>query len=126
MNENKIRILISDDKEYNRTSLQEILGEEYQLLESGDGLECFNILKQRGNEIALVISDLIMPGLSGIELLRRMQADPEISHIPVIIASSIHQQALVNKAMALGCREYISKPYNPHALRKSILAAISE
>lgn len=66
------RILIVDDAPLNRAILREMLGDTFQLAEAADGAECMAQLEKYGTDIALVLLDMIMPGMDGIQVLEEM------------------------------------------------------
>ena len=86
MNE-KPKILITDDSEINRALLKEILGDGYDYLEAEDGTAAVELMRQR-TDISLLLLDLMMPGMDGMELLRNVRQDFNISHIPVIVLTA--------------------------------------
>ena len=102
-------ILIADDVAINRMMLAEGLREDYDILEAEDGVEALDLIgKQRGN-IALVLLDLRMPRMDGLEVLRSLSADPDLRKIPVIVLTA-DQKAEV-ECLRFGAMDFLSKPY---------------
>ena len=102
-------ILVADDELINREMLSMILSEDYEVLPAADGTEALRIVSDLKDRLSLVLLDLLMPGISGLELLETMQNDPEMKNIPVIVATS--DQSAEIECLKLGASDFISKPY---------------
>ncbi len=102
-------LLIVDDEPINRELLGEVLREEYELLQAADGLEALRLAEKHRHALSLVLLDLLMPGMSGLEFLRRIQEDPILCQIPVIVLTA-DQDAEV-ESLSLGASDFIPKPY---------------
>ncbi len=114
----RTRILIADDEEGIRESLNLILGEEYDLLFAQDGEETLAKLQQEPCD--LVLLDIKMPKLDGLEVLRRLKAKPA-NHLPPILVLTAYQSVeLAREAVKLGARDYLPKPFE----REQILNAV--
>lgn len=104
-------MLIVDDVEINRAILSQFFQEEYDVIEASDGHEALGILETQDVDIMLL--DLIMPVMGGMELLEIMHKNNRLGHVPVIVTTS---QGVVNsevQALEYGAEDYITKPYNP-------------
>jgi len=104
-------MLIVDDVEINRAILSQFFQNEYEILEASNGEEALEILESRNVDIMLL--DLMMPVMNGMEVLGVLHKNPRFSHIPVIVTTS---QDVVNsevQALENGAADYITKPYNP-------------
>ena len=77
-----------DDAPLNRAILREMLGDTFQLAEAADGAECMAQLEKYGTDIALVLLDMIMPGMDGIQVLEEMQSRELLDDIPVIMITA--------------------------------------
>ena len=102
-------LLIADDEFINREILREILQDEYELLFAENGEETLEVVRRCKNVLSLVLLDLKMPVMSGTDAMHVMRADPELAHIPIIVATS-DQNAEV-ESLHLGANDFISKPY---------------
>ena len=123
-NDSSIRIVIVDDQPSIRTlvysSLQHI---GYRnLVECGDGEEALNEIIARRPD--LVISDVNMPKLDGLGLLRAIRSRPGFEKIPVILLTSRADTDVVKKAMELKVNNYLVKPFALAALKRKIEAVI--
>jgi DNA-binding response OmpR family regulator len=75
---------------------------------------------------SLVILDVMLPDGSGLEILRRIRHDPELSSLPVIVLSSLARKREIEAGFAVGANAYIPKPYDPESLMQAIQMLIAE
>ena len=108
--QNKPRILIVDDSEFNRAILKEILEETYEIIEADGGNEALHKIDEYGMKISLVLLDIIMPEKDGFEVLKYMEEERLISDIPVIIISSEDSANYNRRAYEMGVSDYINRP----------------
>jgi CheY-like chemotaxis protein len=101
-------ILVTEDTELLRRIYTDKLTQEgYTVLSAADGLECLNVI--RANKVDLVLLDLIMPRMSGLEALEAIKADPRTKDVPVIILSNLGQDADIQRGLAMGASDYLIK-----------------
>ena len=105
----KRRILIVDDEMTNRELLGACLEGEYELLYACDGQEALKIMKENSETLSLVLLDILMPVLSGIDVLKIIKGDMMLSQIPVIVLTA-DQEAEIT-CLKLGAMDFIPKPY---------------
>lgn len=105
----KRKVLIVDDEQINRELLGMILGEKYEILYAADGKEALKLIRENKDTLSLVLLDLLMPEMDGMEALAQMKQDPEISTIPVIVLTS-EKDAEV-QSLSAGAIDFIPKPY---------------
>lgn len=105
----KRRILVAEDEQINRQILGMILDPEYEVLYAADGTEAMSLIRERSDELSLILLDLRMPGISGQEILQRMRTDPDAARIPVIVMTS--EQSAEVECLRLGAIDFIPKPY---------------
>ncbi len=103
------RILVVDDEAINRELLGLVLSEDYEILYACDGAEALAAMREHRGALSLVLLDLMMPAMSGLELLRVKREEPEIQQIPVIVLTA-GQDAEV-ESLNLGAIDFIPKPY---------------
>ena len=91
-----------------------------------DGREALEILR-REPDIALVLLDLMMPYLSGLDVLAEMKKDERLKHLPTIVLTAAGQEQQHRMAMALGASDFMTKPFSPKRLyaRAAELAGIA-
>ncbi|KKL90904.1 hypothetical protein LCGC14_1900030 [marine sediment metagenome] len=112
------KILIADDKlevvELLRATME---GEDYQIISASDGREA---LEKIGKEKPdLVLLDVVMPKMNGLEVLAKVKKDPQTKDVPIIMLTAKGQQLDKDKGIGLGAEDYIIKPFSPsHLLRK--------
>ncbi|MBW6459690.1 MAG: sigma-54 dependent transcriptional regulator [Bacteroidales bacterium] len=115
------KILIVDDEESVRYSFRKLYkGPEYQVFESGNGLEALSVIKKEKPD--LVLMDIEMPGLSGLEAIRRVK--DMYPRLPVIIITAFGTTERVIAAMKYGAFEYLEKPFDVDRLRAIISEAL--
>ena len=112
------RILVADDEEGIRESLNLILGEEYQLIFARDGAETLERL--RGETFDLALLDIKMPKLDGLEVLRQLKLSER--RTPVVVLTAYQSIELAKEAVKLGAVNYLPKPFE----REQILSAVNE
>ena len=109
------RILVVDDNEDNRQILNDLLGGAgYEITEAASGDEAVRLAGELVPD--LILMDIQLPGLDGLEATRRIKADPKLAHIPVIAVTSFALTGDDAKARAAGCDDYVSKPFSPRAV----------
>lgn len=112
------KILIIDDFEMNREILSDMLEDEYEIIEASNGAEGIERLTEIGTDISLVLLDMVMPVMDGIEVLEVMNKDGWLTDIPVIMISSEDTPEIVHKAYDLGVTEYIRRPFDKLIVQK--------
>lgn len=100
-------ILVIDDDEPIHIMAKSLLGKEFQLVNARDSQEAINILSE--TPVNLILSDIHMPGLSGLELLESIRDDKEKSKIPVLIMTNLPTVEKEQKALDLGAVDFIKK-----------------
>ena len=104
----KRHILIADDEFVNREMLENILCDKYDVLKAEDGLIAYDLIRKNRKTLSLILLDLMMPNLSGLELLDRLKEDPDTKNIPVIVLTS--DQASEVESLRKGAVDFIPKP----------------
>lgn len=118
--EKRNKILIADDSEINRSLLADMLVEEYDLLEAGNGLETIAQLHRHHHEISLVLLDIVMPKMDGFEVLVAMNKNGWIDDVPVIIISAETSSTYIDHAYDLGAVEYINRPFDEKTVQRRV------
>jgi len=121
-------MLIADDDANDRFLIGKLIkegGVDQEVVYASDGHEVLDCLHQQGSFFdrpsgrpAVVILDHQMPGVSGLEILRRIRKDPDFALIPVVIHSGQMLPSEVREAYRLGANAYVEKPVNYEELRK--------
>ena len=118
--QNKPRILIVDDSEFNRAILKEILEGTYEIIEADGGKEALHKIDEYGMEISLVLLDIIMPDKDGFDVLKYMEEERLISDIPVIIISSEDSANYIRRAYEMGVSDYINRPFDANIVYQRV------
>ncbi len=120
-------ILVVDDEPANRDIIAEYLSEEpFDLRFAGDGETALQLLAAPDASCDAVILDRMMPGMDGIEVLRRLKADPRYAATPVIMQTAAAAPEQVREGLAAGAYYYLTKPYLAKALLGIVWAAIDD
>jgi two-component system chemotaxis response regulator CheY len=119
-------LLIVDDSNSMRTVVKKIVGltglEVSQILEADNGRKALDILS--GNWVDVVILDINMPEMNGLELLKRMSEDAVLKNIPVVMMTTEASEAHMKTAFEMGAKGFIRKPFVPEELRKMLLGVL--
>lgn len=105
----KLMVLVVDDELINREILGQILSEEYHVIFAEDGKKGLAAIRDHRNDLALILLDLVMPGIHGLDLLKLIKSNKEMKHIPVIVLTSDHKSEV--PSLQLGASDFIPKPY---------------
>lgn len=120
----KRKVLIVDDSDMNRAVLADILGSGYEFAEAGDGSEAVEFLRGHGDEAALVLLDVVMPGSGGFAVLEYMGRDGLSGRVPVLMVSAQADPESINRAFDLGAADFIPRPFDALLLRRRAERAI--
>ena len=112
------KVLIADDSEMNRDLLAAILEDEYEIIQAKDGVQAVDYLQKHGEELSLVLLDLVMPKMDGFEVLVYMNKEHWINYVPVVIISAEDSPACVKRGYDLGATDFIGKPFDGNMVRR--------
>ncbi len=120
-----LKILVVDDSKFMRRIIRNHLKKMNleHVVEAGDGREALGLLKQR--DFDLILSDISMRGMNGIELLKAVRADGDIKNIPFIMISAEAQPHIISEAVRAKVSQYVTKPFTPQILQENILKVLS-
>ncbi len=125
MAEKAASILVVDDNQDIRDLISHFLSADgFHLFTATDGESALNILKC--NQIDLVLLDVMMPGISGLDLLREIRAnsDKKLRDIPVMMITAKTGTDDIDKALSLGANSYIVKPFRGNSIREKVRAIL--
>lgn len=108
-------MLIVDDVEINRTILEEYFKDDYEILHAEDGQQALDVIEE--NNIDIILLDLVMPVMDGIEVLTRLKQNSRFASIPVVATTARNEVESEAKMMELGAADFITKPYHPTIVR---------
>lgn len=106
-------VLVVDDEESLCELLAEVLSEEYEVLKAFNGKDGLELARERKPDI--VISDVMMPHMSGVELLKALRDDADTANIPVILLSAAPLRSKITEASA-----FLTKPFEIEVLEKVV------
>lgn len=107
----KNTMLVADDMDINRDVLKEMFKEDFDILEAQDGRECVNLVKEYGKSIQILLLDIQMPVMTGLEVLEYRRTDAVFLEIPVIVITVNDEIRDQMAAFQLGATDYITKPF---------------
>lgn len=120
----KPHILVVDDAAMNRAILREMLAEAFNVLEAEDGRQCMAQLETYGADISLVLLDMVMPELDGLQVLEEMNNRGFIEDIPVIIITADGSEEKVRQAYDMGVSDYIERPFDIRIVRQRVMNTV--
>lgn len=112
-------ILHVEDNASNRKIVRDLLGSRgYRVVEALDGEEALAAAERERPD--LILMDVQLPRVSGLEATRRIKARPDLRHIPIVAVTSFALSGYDQQAYAAGCDRYVAKPYKPRELLRMI------
>ena len=117
----KQKILIVDDSEMNRSILVDMLGDDYDTIEVVNGLQAVNELQKNAADINLVMLDIVMPEMDGLEVLAVMNQRRWIESIPVIMISAETASDRISQALEMGVTDFISRPFDAKIVQRRVV-----
>jgi len=121
-------VLVADDEPHiGRIIKMKLEQGPFRVTLAYDGQEAIDVLESESG-IDLVLLDLMMPNLSGLDVLARIRSNERLKHLPCIILTAAGQEAQHQKAMELGATEFLTKPFSPKKLyaRTAELAGLTQ
>jgi diguanylate cyclase (GGDEF)-like protein len=112
------RILVSDDDADARDALVEVLAPDCDVLTAANGEEAVELARDEHPDVVLM--DLYMPRLDGLQALERIRADPATADVPVIFVSARGDDSVKARALDLGAVDYLQKPFSDRELRARV------
>ena len=108
-------VLYVEDNAFNRKIVRQLLGSTtYRLLEATDGAQ--GVKTAIDSKPDVILMDIQLPNLSGLDATHRLRQDPATAHIPIIVVTSFAQSGDELKAQEAGASAYLAKPYSPREL----------
>lgn len=118
-------LILDDDKICRRVNSEGLRRAGYDTLEAASAKEAFELL-ENGEPIVMILTDMMMPEVSGLDFLARLRSDAGLSKIPVMISTCLEPSAWLEKAQALGISGYSPKPINANHLRGKVSKILQE
>jgi signal transduction histidine kinase len=121
MNTPRMCVLVVDDSADMRAYIANLLGAEWKVVCAADGAQAWDMLQER--PVDIVVSDVMMPVLDGLELTKRIKASELLGHIPVILVTARGGSDASTSGLHTGADDYLAKPFSPDELRARVHAA---
>lgn len=118
------KVLIVEDNQLNREILSGILSQEYRILEAENGKAALEILKEHGEDISIILLDIMMPVMDGYTFLSVIKKDPVLSSIPVIVTTQNDREADEVQALSHGASDFVTKPYRAQIILHRVAGLI--
>jgi two-component system chemotaxis response regulator CheY len=123
-----IRALIIDDSSVMRKIVERSLRQAgvalSQVMEAGNGAEALNLL--RSNSVDLILSDINMPVMDGLEFVRQLKAEGLAANAPVVMITTEGSESQVVQAVSSGARGYIRKPFTADQVKEHVIAILNK
>ncbi|SRR5712692_378852 len=118
------RVLVADDEaDIRRLVAFTLRRRGYEVIEASTGDHALELIRGQRPDVAVL--DVMMPGLSGLEVCRELLADPATAALPVVLLSAKGQAAEIEEGLSAGARAYLVKPFNPADLARKIAQLLS-
>jgi two-component system chemotaxis response regulator CheY len=122
----QIRALIVDDSSVMRKIVERSLRQAgldlSSVIEAGNGADALALLD--GNLVDLILSDINMPVMDGLEFVRQLQSMDKTRQIPVVMITTEGSESNVVQALSLGAKGYIRKPFTPDQVKEHVLPVL--
>ncbi|MDE0538867.1 MAG: response regulator [Rhodospirillales bacterium] len=117
-------VLIVEDNELNMKLLNDLLqANGYDTLQTGDGFEAVELTRSRRPD--LILMDIQLPKISGLDVVKRLKDDEDTAHIPVIAVTALAMKGDEEKFRGAGCDGYIAKPISVPAFLETVAAFLN-
>lgn len=117
------RLLVVDDTAAGRITVEAALAREgHEIMMAESGAECLRIAASRAPD--LILLDVMMPGMDGFEVCRRIRQDRNLSGIPVVMVTALHDSESMSRGIEAGADDFIGKPFNKWEMRARVASLI--
>lgn len=114
------KVLVVDDSQSIRNEISNALGQEgFTVVEAADGSEAFLRLAEHNN-ICLIVLDVNMPGMNGVEVLEKLKTDHAARNLPVLMLTTEAERTLIERAKKAGAKGWLLKPIKPNLLVSTV------
>jgi len=115
-------VLLVDDSSSIRAIIKKIIKmsgfDVGGFLDASDGHEAMAVLRE--NPVDIVLTDINMPNMNGLDLIARIKENPDLAGIPVVVVSTEGSEKMMEEAMALGAVGYVKKPFVPEEIKNTL------
>ncbi|WP_297211152.1 HD domain-containing phosphohydrolase [uncultured Flavonifractor sp.] len=117
-------LLIVDDEEINRAILANLFESEYKIIQAEDGQAGLEAIQTYGEELSAILLDVVMPRLSGMELLRQLSRQGLTTRVPIFLITADVGGATMQEAYGLGVMDVIFKPVVPYVVQRRVNSVV--
>lgn len=117
-------LIVDDDKTLRQLVYQVLELLELDILEAGDAKEAIKVLDSRDGKVDLILLDVFMPEVDGIEFLKQLKANPEYDRIPIVMLTAAADKMKMLDAIRSGAKHYITKPFNSEDLLTRVIQVL--
>lgn len=118
----RLALVAEDDRDIRELVAAKLTAAGYQVSTAADGIAALAALRRLPPDVALL--DVMMPGISGLDIITELRADPRTASIPVILLSARSQEFDVENGIAIGAADYVIKPFSPRELLARVEAVL--
>ncbi|MDQ2836206.1 MAG: response regulator [Actinomycetota bacterium] len=118
----RLALVAEDDRDIRELVAAKLAAAGYQVSTAADGITALAELRRLPPDVALL--DVMMPGISGLDIIAELRADPRTASIPVILLSAKSQEFDVENGIAIGAADYVIKPFSPRELLARVEAVL--
>ncbi|MBI2358581.1 MAG: response regulator transcription factor [Deltaproteobacteria bacterium] len=115
-------LVVEDETDIRKLILYNLAQERYQVLEAEDGEKALRLLQRE--KLHLIILDLLLPGMSGLELCRALRGRPETARLPILMLTAKAGEADRVVGLEMGADDYLTKPFSPRELVARVKAIL--
>ena len=116
-----LSIICIDDEPLNLSILEEFIADfGHSCVSFDSGVEADHYIQDTNNPIDLILCDNLMPGFTGIDLIRKLKVNEMLKHIPIVLISASTEKAQINDALELGASGFLQKPFVDSDLQSTI------
>lgn len=113
-------ILVVDDMEVNRYILAELFSRKYRIIEAANGIEALNAVRSESKRLAVILLDIVMPEMSGIDVFKELSKDGFTKDIPVIFVTGQNSSDVERTGYSLGVADIIQKPFDVNIVYRRV------
>lgn len=119
-------ILVVDDELLNLKLISAYLEDyPYNIIAADSATNAWKLLHEPGYKFDLILLDRMMPDMDGIELVKKIKQEPDLSSIPIIMQSAAAEQSKIDEVLKSGVAHYITKPFDEEQLAKLVNSVLS-
>lgn len=117
-------LVVDDEKDIRELLIDDLLDSGYQVIEAENGAEALDRVYNDRPDIVLL--DLMMPVMNGIEVLKTLKSNPDTANLPVLILTAVSAEEAEQRTMDLGANHYVTKPWGPGTIQTMIRMTLRE